>query len=92
MRHVVCTLLQWLLTTVPVMASPPIEERDSILLSTLLTSEIPNLLENFGVPRAYRQGKFWLRISDGEEDNKMHLYRIDKRKYVIGTRMDEDGG
>ncbi len=50
------------------------------------------LLEDFGVPRAYRQGKFWLRINYGEEDNKMHLYRIDKRKYVIGTRMDEDGG
>ena len=32
MRHVVCTLLLWLLTTVPVMASPPIEVRDSILL------------------------------------------------------------
>ena len=32
MRHVVCTLLLWLLTTVPVMASPPIEVKDSVLL------------------------------------------------------------
>ena len=34
MRHVVCTLLLWLLTTVPVMASPPIEVRDSAPLPT----------------------------------------------------------
>ncbi len=32
MRHVACTLLLWLLTTVPIMASPPIEVRDSVLL------------------------------------------------------------
>lgn len=51
-----------------------------------------SLIEDFGIPRAYSMGKFWLRINYGEVDNKYHLYRIDKRKYVIGTRMDEDGG
>ena len=34
MRHVVCTLLLWLLTTVPVMASPPVGARDSAPLPT----------------------------------------------------------
>ena len=32
MRHAVCTLLLWLLTMVSLMASPPVEVRDSILL------------------------------------------------------------
>ena len=32
MRHAVCTLLLWLITMVSLMASPPVEVRDSILL------------------------------------------------------------
>lgn len=40
MRHVVCTLLLWLLTTVPVMASPPIEVRDSVLLLSAIDLKV----------------------------------------------------
>ena len=65
MCHVVCTLLQWLLTTVPVMASPPIEVRDCILLLSTIDLKPANEATNLAPERpAYKDAMYYVDGAD----------------------------
>ena len=62
MHHAVCTLLLWLLTMVSLMASPPVEVRDSILLLSpidpITTGETGECTE----PDTAAVGKVWAHV------------------------------
>lgn len=62
MRHAVCTLLLWLLTMASLMASPPVEVRDSILLLSPIDLKTTGETGECTEPDTVAVGRVWAHV------------------------------